>query len=80
MQQIMDISREDEEYLFLLIKLATKKQKNPTMRAMAMIQAVSRTFDVSPEAAKYRLQELGHIDNNIGNVGFLNAGIVFPNA
>ena len=60
--------------------VATKKQKNPTMRAMAMIQAVSRSFDVSPEAAKYRLQELGHIDNNIGNVGFLNAGIVFPNA
>ena len=60
--------------------VATKKQKNPTMRAMAMIQAVSKTFDVSPEAAKYRLQELGHIDNNIGNVGFLNAGIVFPNA
>lgn len=60
------------------IVVASKKQKNPTMRAMAMIQSVSKTFDVSPEAAKYRLQELGHITENIGNVSFLNNGIVFP--
>lgn len=62
------------------IVVASKKQKNPKLRALAMIQAVSKTFDVSPEAAKYRLQELGHIENDMGNVSFLNAGIVFPTA
>lgn len=58
--------------------VSTKKQKNPTLRAMAMIQAVSKTFDVSPEAANYRLQELGHIEPNNRNVSFLNSNIVFP--
>lgn len=62
------------------VRIVANSKNNiaPSMRSLAMIQAVAQTFDVSPEAAKCRLKELRCIDPQFdGNVGFLNGGIVF---
>lgn len=58
--------------------IANVKVKQPMLKEMAMVQKVSKTFNVSPEAAKYRLEELKCIGaGKLGDVGFLNSGIVF---
>lgn len=60
--------------------IKSKKYKTELFKEYCMIQDMVRTFNVSPEAAKYRLKELGFIDNYVGEVGFLNFGLnLLPN-
>lgn len=53
------------------------KIKQPLMRPYGLIGAVSKTFNVSPEAAKIRLEKKKYIEPGIGDVGLLNSNLIF---
>lgn len=69
--------------VILMPKEAVKKvagkpivEDKMSLAAYSMITKVARTFNVSPEAAKYRLEELGCLRQGmIHDVGFLSLGL-----
>ena len=58
-------------------KIQFETQKNDLLQEISMIQKVSKIFNVSPEAAKYRLEELGYFKSQLqGDISFLNSNIL----
>lgn len=52
-------------------------QEKFSIAALSMVSRVAKTFNVSPEAAKYRLEDLGCLRKGmLHDVGFLSMGVV----